>query len=108
MTYYYSSDSVRHAQSHGDWVGPDLSLGFYTYGLLWEQDRVSWYVDGIERRRIDDSAIITDESMYIIVNLRIRAEWPGYPDDTTPLPARLECEYVRVYQRKERMKEGKC
>ena len=35
---------------------------------------------------------------FLILNLAVGGDWPGYPDDTTPFPAQYEVDYVRVYQ----------
>jgi beta-glucanase (GH16 family) len=35
---------------------------------------------------------------YMILNLAVGGNWPGYPDQTTIFPAELKIDYVRVYQ----------
>ena len=37
--------------------------------------------------------------MYVLANLAVGGDWPGYPDDSTPFPSYLDIDYIRVYQR---------
>jgi len=36
---------------------------------------------------------------FLVVNLAVGGTWPGDPDETTPFPAQLRVDHVRVYQR---------
>jgi beta-glucanase (GH16 family) len=43
----------------------------------------------------------TDEfhnEFYLILNLAVGGNWPGYPDATTAFPAEFVVDYVRVYK----------
>jgi beta-glucanase (GH16 family) len=35
--------------------------------------------------------------MFLLVNLAVGGDWPGYPDESTPFPSYLEVDYVRAY-----------
>ena len=37
-----------------------------------------------------------DNSMYIILDLAVGGVWPGSPTASTPFPARMVVDYVRV------------
>jgi beta-glucanase (GH16 family) len=80
-----------------DWTGPDFSRDFHTYAVDWRPGRVSWYVDGVERARVTDPALICREAMYPILNLAV-GDAAGPPDGTTRFPATMEVDYVRVWQ----------
>ncbi len=80
------------------WEGPDLSDGFHTYGVEWSEESVIWFVDGVERWRVAEPAIVPAEPMYLIANLAVGGDYPGAPDDTTTFPAKFEIDYVRVWQ----------
>jgi beta-glucanase (GH16 family) len=80
------------------WTGPDFSQQFHTYGVDWQPDHVSWYVDGVERGRMTDPALICPEAMYPILNVAVGGDWPGAPDSTTKFPATMQVDYVRVWQ----------
>jgi beta-glucanase (GH16 family) len=78
------------------WTGGDYSLDYHTYGVLWQPDRLVWYIDGVERYRTSDH--VPAEPMYLIANLAVGGNWPGAPDNTTVFPADLEIDYIAVWQ----------
>lgn len=80
------------------WREVDLSEDYHIYGLEWNSDELIWYIDGIERWRFDDVSIVPAEEMYIIMNLAVGGDFPGPPDVTTPFPAEMLIDYVRVWQ----------
>jgi beta-glucanase (GH16 family) len=82
-----------------DWVGPDFSQGFHTFGVDWQADHVAWYVDGVERARMTDRGLICPEAMYPIINLAIGGDWGGPPNASTVFPATMDVDYVRIWQR---------
>lgn len=82
-----------------EWLGANLSRTFHTFGVDWQPDHVSWYVDGIERARVTDPALICPEAMYPILNVAVGGDWAGVPDATTQFPASMDVDFVRVWQR---------
>jgi beta-glucanase (GH16 family) len=82
-------DTARH-------LGPDLSAGFHVYRLDWRPDAILWYLDGIESRRA--TRAIPAIPMYLNAALAVGGDFPGPPDESTPFPAMLEIDYVRVYR----------
>jgi beta-glucanase (GH16 family) len=70
------------------------SDGFHTYGFLWDANNVSWYVDG---QLAHTEANHSNTPMYMIVNLAVGGYWPGNPDGTTPFPADMQVDSVRVF-----------
>jgi beta-glucanase (GH16 family) len=84
-------------QMHYEWHGPDLALGFHTYGLEWTPTAIVWYVDGLERFRTITN--IPVKPMYMILNLAVGGTWVGPPATTTPFPSYFDIDYVRAYQR---------
>ena len=89
----------RHGLDDGhEWLGANLTRTFHTFGVDWEADHVAWYVDGVERARSTDPAFICPEAMYPILNVAVGGNWPGAPDATTPFPATMDVDYVRVWQ----------
>jgi beta-glucanase (GH16 family) len=88
----------RGRQDSHVWDGYDLSQDFHTYGMEWRSDYVAWFVDGVERARTDAPNLIAHEPMYPLLNLAVGGDYAGPPDATTPFPATLEVDYVRVWQ----------
>ena len=38
-----------------------------------------------------------DQPFFLILNVAVGGQWPGYPDGTTQLPQQMKVDYVRVY-----------
>lgn len=99
MTVHYPTANWDDAASSGAYSGPDFSAGYHTFGVEWAPDRIVWYVDGIERKRVTDRSQIPSAPMYLIACLAVGGDWPGPPDASTPFPAQMEIDYIRVWQR---------
>jgi len=76
----------------------DLSQDFHIFAVNWEPDKITWYVDGVERFNVTTNVPYT-RAMHVILNLAVGGYWPGNPDGTTVFPAIFEVDYVRVYSR---------
>lgn len=91
----------------------DLSPGqifadnFHVFAMEWEPDSITWFVDGIQYHQLTPSDIGPwapfQEDFYLILNLALGGNWPGNVDATTVLPQTLEVDYVRVYNRPDRL-----
>ena len=84
--------------------GVDYAAGFHTFAVLWEPGRVRHYVD---------DALVVDRPFdwvhkngsdagpaHVLVNLAVGGQWPGPPLRVEDFPARLEIDYIRVWQKK--------
>jgi beta-glucanase (GH16 family) len=76
---------------------------FHVYGIVWEENLIRWYLDGVQFYQFTIQASNnTDDAfrhpMFLLLNLAIGGNWPGYPDATTPFPSSMFVDYVRVYQ----------
>jgi beta-glucanase (GH16 family) len=79
---------------------PDMSQDYHIYGLNWQPDTITWYFDGAPVFQIETPADMHDP-MYVIANLAVGGTWPGSPDDSTPFPAEMKIDYIRVYAAKD-------
>lgn len=110
-TIHYGSP---HTQSQGviTLEDDDFSRSFHTVSLLWEEGRMTWYMDGQAFCTISDwfgtdlqdhpvpFPAPFDHEMYLILNLAVGGEWVGYPDETTDFAHEVfEIDYVKVYQK---------
>ncbi|MBX2885679.1 MAG: family 16 glycosylhydrolase [Granulosicoccus sp.] len=75
----------------------DFSTDFHTYAVIWEEDLIVYYLDGIETHRITGDSV-SSEQMYLLANLAVGGDYPGPADETTPFPARYEIDYIKVWQ----------
>lgn len=99
--HLHTTDSSGDRISRGeDWSTSDLSDEWHTFAIDWNPDRIIWYVDGQERWRMSDAALVPAEPLYLIANLAVGGDWPGPPDQSTVFPATVEIDYVRVWQEK--------
>jgi beta-glucanase (GH16 family) len=83
--------------SGGEWAGPDFTAGKHTFAVEWEPGSIRWFIDGVERHRIEQP--MPDLPMYLILNLAVGGDWDGNPDATTIFPAEMLVDWVRVYRR---------
>jgi beta-glucanase (GH16 family) len=87
----------KERQKGTTWQGPDFAAGWHTFGLDWQPDSLTWFVDGVARWRVTDPAQIPHESMYLIANLAVGGDFTKAPNQDTELPAALKVDYVKVW-----------
>jgi len=77
--------------------GPDLSAGFHDFAVAWRPETITWSLDGepLATRPTPDDM---HEPMHLLITLAVGGHWPGEPDATTPFPARLVIDHVRIHQ----------
>ncbi len=73
----------------------DISSQFHTYGVLWTNKELTWYVDGTA---VFSAATPADmhTPMYLLLNLAIGGSFPGNPPPGFT-SADLKVDYVRAY-----------
>jgi beta-glucanase (GH16 family) len=107
-----------------DYTLPDggTIADFHTYALEWEPGELRWYVDGAvyatrsfwwstsrtdgkQGLRPEKEADLNpwpapfDKPFYLVMNLAVGGNFLGNPDRTTPFPAEMLVDYVRVYDK---------
>lgn len=100
--------------SGGEGVGtstvlPDASASddFHVYAVDIDPEHLVWWVDGrrVHTVRIGDipggTAWAFDREFFIILNVAVGGSFLIPPDDSTPFPADMVVDYVRVYERAE-------
>lgn len=79
---------------------------FHVYRLDWDKDRMIFSVDGKELLTYRNDGTGEDawpfnKPFYVILNLAWGGDWGGYKGvDESALPATMEVDYVRVFQKK--------
>jgi beta-glucanase (GH16 family) len=76
---------------------------FHVFAVDWDTDTIRWYVDGnlyytLTPDDLSSRKWVFDYDFFILLNLAVSGQWPGYPDDTTTFPQTTLVDYVRVYQ----------
>lgn len=79
----------------------DYNAGWHTFAVDWRPGRIIWYVDGQEIDRYE-SADVTDEAMYVILNLAMgdgfQVGAPVTEETADTLDDRpFQIDYVRMY-----------
>ena len=76
----------------------NTSTGFHTYGIDWEPNTITWYMDGQEIATAPTPSNM-NESMFTILNLVVgsHSSWPGAPTSSSEFPASMQIDYVRAY-----------
>lgn len=94
---YVDEDGNLRSPSQQESEVTGISEGFHTFGLRWTPSEMLFYINGQPSWRIIGENL-PDEQMYMVLNLAMGGVWPGAPDGTTPDPAILEVDYIRVYE----------
>lgn len=92
----------------------DFANEFHTFSCEWNPNEFRYYVDGVFigsitewfTKKAGDTDPLTfpapyDQPYYIILNVAVGGDWPGYPDETTTFDekAQMVVDYVRIYQK---------
>jgi beta-glucanase (GH16 family) len=96
MSNHWKGADQDHQKNIISYQGPDFSLDFHTYSLLWNPAELIWYVDGVEQYRTSEG--IPSMPMFLLANLAVGGNWPGNPDETTSFPSSMEIDYIRAYK----------
>jgi beta-glucanase (GH16 family) len=85
------------------------AANWHTYGMIWSKGSVAYYVDDPTQPYITytPSSIAglagsvwpydSGQANFIIMNLAVGGDYPGSPNNTTPFPAQILVDYVRIY-----------
>ncbi len=76
---------------------------FHVFAVEWEPGEIRWYRDGILYHTARPGMVggdwVFEHPFFVILNLAVGGNWPGYPDASTAMPQRMLVDYVRVYRR---------
>lgn len=121
MTVHYDYGNNADNMCHTKRSGVDCSQDFHIYGMIWDEDKIQWFFDGVlirtDYRRFSilgqeigcdvfantsylQDKIYPEDPMNIILNLAIQYGNNGQesPDESTVFPNQMEVDWVRYYQ----------
>lgn len=86
----------------------DVTGSFNTYALEWDEFEMRWYFNGV-LYAVQNSWFSTaapypapfDQPFHILLNLAVGGNLPGAPNGSTPFPATMEVDWIRVYSGEE-------
>lgn len=112
---HINNESAIHGTIHWDSTGnnthaqygaasPNIDVTqYHVYSIEWDASSIKWFVDGTQYLEANIANNINGteafhKPFFILFNLAIGGNWPGNPDGSTPFPAKMYVDYVRVYQ----------
>ncbi|UCN14346.1 lectin [Cellulomonas iranensis] len=74
---------------------------FHTFAVDWKPGEITWFVDGqqfhrVTRASVGSNAWVFDQPFFLILNVAVGGQWPGYPDATTTFPQQMKVDWIRV------------
>lgn len=85
--------------------GFDFSQDYHVFSLEWTEDYIAWFVDGqifhvVTKSEFQNKGCIWvfNKSFHLVLNIAVGGYWPGKPDNTTPFPARMYIDYIKIYR----------
>jgi beta-glucanase (GH16 family) len=100
---YSGGDGIGSAYSLPDSRG--FSDSFHVFAVEWEPKAIRFYVDDARYSTRTPAELpagrkwVYDHPFFLILNLAVGGDWPGYPDATTVFPQAMQVDYVRVYRK---------
>jgi beta-glucanase (GH16 family) len=69
---------------------------WHTYGVDWEKDYITWYVDGQAVYKVATPADM-NKPMYMVLDLAVGGAWPGNANSSTNFANDMQVDWVRAY-----------
>jgi beta-glucanase (GH16 family) len=108
---HVNNEEMTHGTMHWNYNGHQYYGGstshdpteYHVYSIEWNSNNIRWFIDGVQYHsgNILNNINNTDEfhhPFFILLNVAVGGNWPGYPNETTVFPATMYVDYVRVYQ----------
>jgi beta-glucanase (GH16 family) len=76
-------------------VGVPSTAGFHSYGMLWEEDHITWYFDDVAVAQTDTPSDMHGP-MYMLVNLAVGG-MAGAPSASLGEGSDMKIDYIRAY-----------
>ena len=106
-TIHYGDEFPANSSSETRYTpSVDVTQDFHTYAVEWDAGEIRWYFDDTLYATQNSWFSTADnggpgapfnQPFYVLLNLAVGGRFPGSPDATTPFPATMEVDWVRVY-----------
>lgn len=76
---------------------------FHLYGAIWNEEGVTFLLDDqpwwhFPFSQANNTAPIFQNPFFFLLNVAVGGNWPGNPNASTPFPATMEVDYIRVFE----------
>ncbi|HUP14130.1 MAG TPA: carbohydrate-binding protein [Niastella sp.] len=76
---------------------------YHVYSIEWDANFIRWFLDGNKFHEINIAGGVNGTSefhnnQFILLNMAVGGNWPGFNIDLNGFPAKMYVDYVRVYQ----------
>jgi beta-glucanase (GH16 family) len=82
--------------------GERVDLGYHTFAVEWEPERIRWYVDDVQYHEAAPSDVpgpwVFEKPFFLLLNFAIGGNFGGAIDPSNEYPQEYLVDYVRVYQ----------
>jgi uncharacterized protein (TIGR03437 family) len=99
--------------SAGESIGASYSLpsgdrfadDFHVYAVEWSENSIAFFVDGAKYSEVSPDKIpagttwVYRHPFFLILNVAVGGNWPGYPDATSTFPQNMLVDWVRIWQK---------
>jgi beta-glucanase (GH16 family) len=80
-----------------------LSDDYHVFAVEWFPDEIRWTIDDqlfhtVTPEDVGSRQWAFDQPFFLLMNVAVGGNWPGYPDETTTFPQEMRVDYVRWYQ----------
>ena len=77
---------------------------YHVYAVEWDADTIKWFVDGTQYNAFTitngmGNTQAFQNPFFLLLNMAVGGNWPGFSVDDGSLPAKMYVDYVRVYQK---------
>jgi len=82
---------------------PAFADDFHVYAVEWTTNQIKWFLNGTQFFSLTPTNLpngapwVFTAPQFLILNVAVGGNWPGYPDGSTVFPQRMMVDYVRVY-----------
>jgi len=117
MEYRGQEPDILHGSLHGpgysggsavtgryDSAGVGLDTEFHVFGVEWDRNRITWYLDDTPYLAVTPDVLpsgtswVFNHPFFIILNVAVGGNFVGPPDAETSFPQTMLVDWVRVYR----------
>jgi hypothetical protein len=100
-TAHWQDNNNQYA-SYGGNTGASVT-DYHVYSIEWDANYIKWFLDGAKYHEMYIGGGINGTSefhnnQFILLNMAVGGNWPGFNIDLNGFPAKMYVDYVRVYQ----------